>query len=327
MSVGVVVIGRNEGERLKRCLGSIGGYPCVYVDSGSIDKSVEFARSRGVLCVELDMATPFTAARARNAGFDALMLRFPELHSVLFVDGDCEVQPGWVETAVLALAGDAGLAGVCGRRRERYPNSSLYNRLCDIEWDTPVGYTESCGGDALYRVDALQRVEGFDPSFIAGEEPELCFRLRQNGYKIRRLDAEMTLHDADMFAFRQWWKRAERSGYAFYLNARKHGGGAENFKRREVASIFFWTGGALGLILLAVATASWWPLVVLLGVACLQIIRIAGRANRVRENFGRKATFQYAAFVMLAKVPQCFGILKAMLKNLRGHTHTLVEYK
>lgn len=327
MSVGIVVIGRNEGERLKGCLRSIGGYPCVYVDSGSSDGSLEFARSINVLCVELDMAMPFTAARARNAGFGALMLHIPDLRYVMFVDGDCEIQPGWVEKAASALTADVDVAGVCGRRRERYPNSSIYNRLCDIEWSTPVGVTESCGGDALYRVDALQQVGGFDPSFIAGEEPELCFRLRQAGYKIHRLDAEMTLHDADMFTFRQWWKRAERSGYAFFLNARKHGGSAEKFKRREVFSIFFWAAATLGLILLTAVTGSLLPLFTMLAVFCLQVVRIAGRSHRVREHFGRRATYQYAGFVMLAKVPQCIGILKAMLKNLRGQTHTLVEYK
>lgn len=327
MSVGVVVIGRNEGERLKGCIRSIGDYPCVYVDSGSSDGSVEFAHSSGVLCVELDMSKPFTAARARNAGFDALLAQCPDLQYALFVDGDCEIRSGWIEAAVAALVSDGTLAGVCGRRRERYPQSSLYNRLCDIEWDTPVGLAESCGGDALYRAAALQQVAGFDPSFIAGEEPELCFRLRQAGYQIRRLDVEMTLHNADLVAFRQWWKRAERSGYAFFLNARKHGDSAEKFKRKEVRSIVVWGGATVLSALLAVLTGSLLPILAFLGVAGLQILRVAARLQRVRENFGRRAAYQYAGFVMLAKLPQCIGIGKAWLKNQRGQSHTLVEYK
>lgn len=327
MSVGVVVIGRNEGERLKGCIRSIGDYVSVYVDSGSSDGSVDFARSQGVLCVELDMSTPFTAARARNAGFDALLSQRRDLQYILFVDGDCEIQPGWIDAAVAALASEAELAGVCGRRRERYPHATLYNQLCDIEWDTPVGFAESCGGDALYRVGALQSVAGFDPSFIAGEEPELCFRLRQAGYKIRRLDAEMTLHNADMVSFRQWWKRAERSGYAFFLNARKHGSSAEKFKRREVTSILGWGGAAFLSIPLSVLVGSLLPVLIYLGLAVLQVLRIAGHLHRVRSNFGRKVAYQYAGFVMLAKIPQSLGIVKAWLKSMRGQSHTLVEYK
>jgi glycosyltransferase involved in cell wall biosynthesis len=46
--VGLVIIGRNEGERLRRCLASVGAGGCdvVYVDSGSTDGSSEVARSR-----------------------------------------------------------------------------------------------------------------------------------------------------------------------------------------------------------------------------------------------------------------------------------------
>jgi len=66
---GVVVIGRNEGERLKRCLRSIPtGYPVVYVDSGSSDDSVAFALSTGAIGDEMDNASGCTGARAGNAG-------------------------------------------------------------------------------------------------------------------------------------------------------------------------------------------------------------------------------------------------------------------
>ena len=54
--LGVVAIGRNEGERLRCCLNSVvgRGLPVVYVDSSSTDSSVELARSMGVEVVELD---------------------------------------------------------------------------------------------------------------------------------------------------------------------------------------------------------------------------------------------------------------------------------
>ena len=64
--IGVVAIGRNEGMRLRRCLESVvrRAAVVVYVDSGSQDDSVAFAKSLGVATVVLDLAIPFTAARA-----------------------------------------------------------------------------------------------------------------------------------------------------------------------------------------------------------------------------------------------------------------------
>src|SRR5207253_10942968 len=115
------------------CLQSVVGCgPLVYVDSGSSDGSVAAARAIGAAVVELDMNIPFTAARARNEGFAQLMKIAPASEFVQFVDGDCEIVPGWLERAVATLAGEQRLAVVAGRRRERHPEASAYNRLCDI---------------------------------------------------------------------------------------------------------------------------------------------------------------------------------------------------
>src|SRR5207248_7579001 len=121
----------------------------------------------------------------------------------------------WLERAEQELKVRPEVAVVCGRRRERFPEGSVYNRLCDMEWDTPVGEAESCGGDAMMRVKAVRATGGYRAALIAGEEPELCLRLREAGWKVLRLDAEMTLHDAAMTRFGQWWKRAVRAGHAF----------------------------------------------------------------------------------------------------------------
>src|SRR6476620_796178 len=145
--VGLVAIGRNEGQRLHQCLCSVIGKVAhvVYVDSGSTDGSVEMARSLSVDIVELDLSIPFTAARARNAGFTHLLQVNPQIEFVQFVDGDCEVVEGWLERAQQELESQPKVAVVCGRRRERFPNHSIYNRLCDMEWNTPVGEAKACG--------------------------------------------------------------------------------------------------------------------------------------------------------------------------------------
>jgi glycosyltransferase involved in cell wall biosynthesis len=112
--VGAVLIGRNEGARLLRCLASVTGKAVrvVYVDSGSTDGSVAAAAAAGAEVVVLDMAQPFTAARARNAGIERLRTG-PQLDYIQFVDGDCELQPNWIDTALAFLNSHARRRG-CG---------------------------------------------------------------------------------------------------------------------------------------------------------------------------------------------------------------------
>jgi hypothetical protein len=133
---------------------------------------------------------------------------------VQFIDGDCQLVSGWLDAATGFLEQHSDYAVACGRRRERFPEQSLYNRLCDVEWDTPIGDATACGGDALIRVKAFVEVDGYRDDLIAGEEPEMCFRMRQGRWKIYRLDVEMTWHDAAITQFGQWWRRCKRAGFA-----------------------------------------------------------------------------------------------------------------
>jgi GT2 family glycosyltransferase len=326
--VGVVVIGRNEGKRLELCLNSLKDLPLVYVDSGSSDNSVAFARSVGAHSVELDLSRAFTAARARNTGFRALLEQHPDLNWVMFVDGDCEVQPDWLAQALEAAVKDPNIAVVCGRRRERYPSSSIFNEMCDIEWNTPVGEAKACGGDALYRVAVFQQVGGFDDSFIAGEEPELCFRIREHGYRIRRLDAEMTLHDAAMTRIGQWWKRTERSGHAYLLNYLKHGTkNAERLNYREIRSILLWAGIYLMLLIATLLMRSPVPLILLALLIASQAAKMTLAQPRIKSQYGKSSTFRYCVFIMVGKIPQALGVLRAYRNNRSGREHRLVEYK
>ncbi len=250
MNVGVVAIGRNEGDRLRVCLTSAlrDSNHVVYVDSGSTDGSVAMARELGATIVELDLSIPFTAARARNSGFDKLIEIAPDVEFVQFVDGDCEIVEGWIGHALETFSREPKASAVCGRRRERFPRASIYNTLCDIEWNTPIGKARSCGGDALIRTKAFQQVIGYNPTIIAGEEPEMCVRLRAAGWEIWRIDAEMTLHDAAMTKFSQWWKRALRSGHAYAEGFAMHGAPPESHNAKQMKSIWMW-GLALPAIL------------------------------------------------------------------------------
>ena len=325
--IGVVVIGRNEGNRLRQCLLSVIGErrTVVYVDSGSTDGSVALARSLGVHIVELDLSIKFTAARARNAGFEYLLQVQPELELIQFVDGDCRVVEGWLERAASELVTQPEVVVVCGRRREEFPDNSIYNRLFDIEWNTPIGETKSCGGDSMMKVSAFKNVGGFNPKLIAGEEPELCLRLRQAGGKILRIDAEMTLHDAQMTRFSQWWKRSIRSGYAFTEGAWLHGGSPERHWVRESNRIWLW---AVFLPIFSVAglLATRGFSILLLLMAHTFVAYRLYRRIRVR-GFDQKEAIFYALFCAIEKYPQLLGKIQFYIFRFLKRQRTIVEYK
>ncbi|MFM7427775.1 MAG: glycosyltransferase family 2 protein [Elainella sp.] len=327
--IGVVVIGRNEGERLVRCLKSLlaqlpAGMPIVYVDSGSTDGSVEMAQSLGVHTIGLDLTIPFTMARGRNTGFRHLTEQFPKIEYVQFIDGDCELLPHWIDKALSAIQADPTLAVVCGRRRERFPDASPYNRLADMEWNTPVGEAKACGGDALMRVQAIQAVNGYNESLIAGEEPEMCVRLRQQGWKIWRIEADMTLHDAAMLKFSQWWKRTVRGGWAMAAGAALHGKSAERYQVKETSSRWIWGLAIPGLALGLAGLTSGLSLLLLLGYG-LQFRNV----YRYRQQFGDKPADArlYAYFCVLGKFPEMIGQAQYWLTRWRGQQATLIEYK
>ena len=322
----VVVIGRNEGSRIEACLKSVldRGHYVMYVDSGSTDDSVARATALGVTSVELDRSLPSTAARARNAGPEFLRQHGVPAEFVQFVDGDCEVIAGWLEGAVHALHSDPELAAVCGRRRERYPSASIYNQLMDMEWDTPIGDAEACGGDALFRAAAFAAVGGFNPNLICGEEPELCLRLRRAGWRIRRIDGDMTLHDADMKRIAQWWSRSVRGGWGYAEGAMLHGSGPERYNVRQSRSVWFW-GALLPLASLGLSLPTdGASLLALVGYPLL-MARVALRRHEHGDS--ARSSVVYAFFVTLGKLPQAVGQIRYRLTRLLGRSPTLIEYK
>jgi len=322
--VGVVVIGRNEGQRLVRCLQSLSGkgYVVVYVDSGSTDGSMNEAAKLGVKALALDMKIPFTAARARNVGFQYLMQIAPNLEYVQFVDGDCEVMSDWINKGVDFLDEHAEVAVVSGRCRERHPENSIFNLICDLEWNTPIGEAQASGGNTLMRVRAFQEAGGFRNQLIAGEEPELCVRLRSAGWKVWRLDAEMVLHDAAMTKFSQWWKRTMRGGYAFAEGAYLHGATPERHWVKESRRSLIWGLFIPGIVILA-GIFCWQCGLMAALVYPLQICRLALRNKKELK----PQPWILASFSVLGKFAEMYGQLRFHYQRLLGRAAQLIEYK
>ncbi|MGN6367653.1 MAG: glycosyltransferase [Phycisphaerae bacterium] len=328
--VGVVVIGRNEGARLVACLrsiraGSPPGTPVVYVDSNSTDDSVEAAKQEGAEVVQLDLAIPFTAARARNAGAQRLLERHPDVTTLQFADGDTALHARWIAHAMEYLQHHPAVAVVCGRLRERYPEASVYNLLADMEWDTAIGPAEEFGGISMIRVEAFRKMGGYRPEFIAGEEPDLAARLRLAGYRIMRLNHEMALHDLAMTRFSQWWRRTVRSGHALAQLGQTYRGEPLRFYRRPWRSTLFWGSAVpLGILLIALLF-TWWALLLLPLAYGYLLARVM--QYRLRRGDDRDSAFVYALFTTIGKFPQLLGMIRYYRNRWSKRQSTIIEYK
>jgi glycosyltransferase involved in cell wall biosynthesis len=322
-ALGVVIIGRNEGQRLVACLKSIDPQvKTIYVDSGSTDDSVIHAQSSGARVVLLDMTKTFTAARARNAGFASLLASSPSIEYVQFIDGDCMLHPDWLGLALEFLRSNAQVGVVCGRRRELRPEDTVYNALCDEEWNSPVGEAKACGGDAMMVVRAFSQAGGYLDDLIAGEEPELCLRIRRSGWRVWRINEEMTLHDAAIVRFSQWWTRTKRAGHAFAQGAFVHGKSTEKHWVRETRSALLWglfiPTLALAMVVLGNAAIS----TIIFLAYPLQMFRIS---RALRGNFRWRMTQSY--FLVLGKFAELQGVLKFYFDRWRKTDSRLIEYK
>ena len=332
--IGIIAIGRNEGERLRLCLTSalIGDRRVVYVDSNSSDGSPETAAALGADVVKLDMSLPFSAARARNAGFDRLLQIAPDVQYVQFVDGDCQLVSGWIEQAAATLDNQPHVAVVCGRRRERFPQTSVYNRLADLEWETPIGPAQSCGGDSMMRVAAFREAGGFDASVVAGEEPELCQRLREKNWQVLRIDAEMTLHDSALLHVGQWWKRCVRSGYGAMDVATRFGRKKGGLFVSQLRRARVWAVGLPVAVLIACIVAifvGWrWAVVAACALAMLWPLEMFRLALKIRKRLrSTRDAVAHGILTVISRWANVLGQFRYLRDRAAGKTLRLIEYK
>lgn len=323
--LGAVVIGRNESINLGRCIESLRGCGAiVYVDSGSNDESTSIAASLGAHVIELNLDIPFTAARARNAGFRKLDSLITDLEFVQFVDGDCEVVSGWITYALKFLEDHPDVAVVCGRRMERHPKSSIYNLMCDREWDTPIGEADACGGDAITRTTAFRAVGGFADTQVAHEEPELCGRIRKLGWKIWRINKQMTLHDAAMHRLGQFYTRCRRAGFGITQCLVGSGFDIDPNGKRIFQSAFFWSIILPAATLILTATVD--PLsIIAFAIYPAQIVRNAIK-NRSRLDDGLQC-LTASSLYMLDKLAFVHGSLEFFVKHLLGLKKEAIFYR
>jgi GT2 family glycosyltransferase len=305
----------------------------IYVDSGSSDGSVTLARSYGVEVVELDLSTPFCAARARNEGCARLLSSNPPLKFIQFIDGDCEIIGEWLHIAADALQNNARIAIVAGFLHERFPERSIYNRLGNLEWNfANPGEVESVGGIFMVRKEAFEDAGGFDASVPAGEEPELCSRLRKIGWQIQRLANDMAWHDLAMSRFSQWWTRMIRYGYGSSDVGLRFN--LPNFNRNNLRTRIWscWLAVTLAspaLVALAPlnnrASDVKWLIFLFICLWPAQLARISLRTWQ--KGTKPSLAIAYGFFIMLSYFPQMIGQGLYWIDRLKKRSFRLVEYK
>jgi GT2 family glycosyltransferase len=320
VSLGIVIIGRNEAAHLADCIDALPrDLPVVYADSASTDGSMDIAHAAGANTVALTSPPRLNAARGRNAGLARLLEIAPETTIVQMIDGDVILDREWIAAAAVAIAQDPRLAAVFGQLRERHPEASLYNRICDREWRVRPGQVAACGGIALFRVEAIQQVGGYNNAILAGEEPDLCLRMRARGWQILCLPDAMGTHDAGLLHFSAWWRRARRGGHAFAEHVARHRGHADPNWVRQVLSIGLW-GGAVPLSAILIALFSRTLTVIPVLVWFVMVARIAVKERR---NFASLSDAMAHGFLtMVGKFAQLLGMLdfssRRAIQKMRG---------
>jgi glycosyltransferase involved in cell wall biosynthesis len=325
----VVVIGRNEGARLTRCLESVramdtpasGSVEMIYVDSASTDDSMARALRLGAEVIQVNPSRP-CASFGRNAGWRAA--RAP---IVLFLDGDTMLESHFVSDS-LHLFDDPQVAMVFGDRRE-IDTASIYNRVLDLDWLSAPGEVELCGGDALVRRSVLELVKGYDENLIAGEDAELCSRIRGAGLKIVHLPQRMTGHDLAIHRFSQYWRRSVRTGFAYAeISHRLNGAPLPIWSReahRNLTRGSAWMLILFGAPILSVSTHSLIPVVIMIAIVLILAARTAHRSKWRCTDLGTR--FLYGLHSQLGHIPILFGQLKFYRSRMRGRAERLIEYK
>ncbi len=307
--IGVVIIGVNVSRYIGDCIRSVraADYPqelitIAYVDGGSTDDSAHRALAAGdIQLIELNDLHP-TPGRGRNAGWKAMTTPL-----IQFLDADTLIDPKWFRKAIVHFEGN--IVAVCGGRKERYPKKNFFHRLTELEWRYEIGLCRYFGGDVLLRRQVLEETKGFDESLVAGEDPELSYRIRHLGYQILRLDAPMTTHDINMSSLRQYFKRAFRSGYAYAEIGIRFMKNQEKMWQRELIRITATVLLQLGILL---AGSAMGYSRVALGLAILVFLRPFFRLGKVCDRFDVSLPMGllYAAHTSIVIYPQFFGVVR-----------------
>jgi glycosyltransferase involved in cell wall biosynthesis len=200
MYLSCIIVARNEEKNIERCILSVIRALCVYpetevllVDSCSNDETINVASKLSTRIIRLRSDWPQSPSAGRFLGVLNTSGRF-----ILFIDGDMELIPGWLECAVDFLEKDDSAAAVVGRLYDRFQNKdgSSSSPSIGVEFKKMIGTqtTHFVPGSALFKRDILLKAGNFDPFLMAEEEADISDRIERLGFKLYFFDKDAVYH-------------------------------------------------------------------------------------------------------------------------------------
>jgi glycosyltransferase involved in cell wall biosynthesis len=309
-----VVIGYNEGKMLRACLESIRNtdlkhiaYEIIYVDGGSNDDSIAIANDFGVdLLLGGDRRRK--AAENRNLGAVHSKGRF-----IQFLDGDMKINRMWTALAYTFINENNNAASVCGYIHET--GSGFIKRVLEIDWVHKAGEVDYCGGAALWRRDIFLQAGGFPEDVSYGEEPCLCWKIRNKlRMKIYLLDKQMVTHDLGFSGIGDYLRRNIRCGETYSEIASHFYRSSDRLYFKESISNFLWAGLIIMSMVLFFTGPHWLRLSI---IACFVLILTRKSIQIFQRGHELRVSIFYALHIYFSKLPLALGGLLWLSRSFR----------
>jgi glycosyltransferase involved in cell wall biosynthesis len=286
---------------IRSALRALKGFPgeVILADSASTDRTVAIASEFPIVVVQL--ADP----RLRRCGVGPqLGFQYASGDYVYILDGDMQLERGFLERAVEVMEADPSLAGVGGLVDQLSTASYQFRGLRRRRAESRPGEVRWLDMGGLYRRSALEHSGYFsNRNLHAFEEMELGLRLCAAGWKLRRLDVPGVRHHGydvgSLALLRQRWKSRYLQGSGEVLRAcwrRPYFFRALAAQKYLLLGLAIWLGAAVGLLLLPYSA---WPIAVV-GAALLGLILLRmWRTRSVADALVGQLVWQVHALAMV----------------------------
>jgi glycosyltransferase involved in cell wall biosynthesis len=294
----------NSEKTIKGCLNSILNQKLqiekeiLVINNNSTDNGPEIVRKiPGVRLLNKNKPGP---GAARNKGLDNAMGDF-----IAFVDSDVELPLNWTSTCLEILERDSSLAGVGGPGKSvdsNYVSESLNKLLFGKDEKVTEKYVDSLASmDSLYRGGLLRNLR-FNESLIAGEDPELNFRLRKQGYNLLYSEEVFVYHHHPL-TIRGMMKKWYHYGKYYTLPYKKH----PEFKNKGYYARIFFMSILISSILLSFHN----PVLIIFGLVEVLFLFL----TYIFIGINVKGGFLFPFVHTLKQLAQISGIFVGMIKR------------
>jgi glycosyltransferase involved in cell wall biosynthesis len=229
--IGFIIIGKNEGTKLVRCITSIirtidedniGEYEIIYVDSNSSDSSIELVKEIEGNIKIYELTGKANPAIGRNVGAAE-----SKADHYCFMDGDMELVNDFLPN-VIDESGDLKYPFVSGQFENVYydlNDQRIGSELYMKNVLTGDRYQSTTGGLFIIEKGLWEKVGGMDTRFITGEDLDLGLRLARKGHLLLRKKELFAIHHTRHYKSKtRMWKDlfAGKTLYARGVLYRKH---------------------------------------------------------------------------------------------------------